>query len=136
MDIRRYEDAMIGEPKPIKNANAVFECAINKISSHLDNVQDKHSAFYEEMSILAYELDFLYFAELFSSLDSLEFTMSLHRPDSKHTYIHSINSLAGIAVVDFIKMLYKVYLVKGSTKPENLDKLIKFLENINKQIFS
>lgn len=134
-NLRDYADSLAGEYKPVKYAGKIFTNAIEKFNRLNTNDRDD---FYEELCNIADMLDFINFVELFGCLYSLECNLEICRSETKHTYIKQVNSLAGIAVVDFYKELYKVYDNNNRVKekPENFDEFIKIMLNKSKEIFA
>ena len=133
-NLRDYADSLAGEYKPVKHADRIFNNTIERFNRLKANDRDE---FYEELCTVANELDFINFAELFECLYALECNLEICRSNSKHTYIKQVNSLAGIAVVDFYKELYKVYDNDNRVKekPENFGEFIKIMLNKSKEIF-
>lgn len=133
-NLRDYTDSLAGEYKLVKRADRIFNYAIKRFDSLNANDRDK---FYEALCAVANELDFINFVELFECLYALECNLEISRSNSKHTYIKQVNSLAGIAVVDFYKELYKVYDNDNRVKekPENFGEFIKIMLNKSKEIF-
>lgn len=135
---RDFTDGMMGIHNPLANIDKVIDfCmdkAINNGSSNKRNTSNRLD-FYDKMSMFAHMLHFYEFAVLFHSFTDMEFGFLQNRKHCQHTYVRSINTLFGCAVVDFTRAIQKVYINKDVKKPARLDEMIKYINSNYENLF-
>lgn len=137
-NLRDFTDGMMGIHNPLVNIDKVIDFCLDKAdNNNISNksINCKRLDFYEKMSMFAHMLHFYEFTVLFHSFVDMEFAFMQNRKDSQHTYVRSMNSLFGCAIVDFTKSIQKVYINKDVKKPARLDEMIKYINSNYENLF-
>ena len=137
-NLRNFTDDMIGNHNPIINIDKVIDFCLDKADNNIicnKRITSSRIAFYEKMTMFAHMLHFYEFTVLFRSFADMEFAFMHNRKDCQHTFMRSMNTLFGCAIVDFTRAIQKVYINKDVKKPARLDEMIKYINSTYENLF-
>lgn len=134
-NLRDFTDDMVGNHNPIVNIDKVIDFCLDKADNNNKRNTNDRLDFYEKMTMFAHMLHFYEFTVLFRSFADMEFAFIHNRKDCQHTFIRSMNSLFGCAIVDFTRAIQKVYINKDVKKPARLDEMIKYINSNYENLF-